>query len=178
MGNTRLPKSAKLIIGIILSDEKVIKQPQRILENKFGKVDVESNLWPFDKTGYYEEEMGENLLRKFLSFENFIRPEQIAKIKNFTNKLEKKLSKNGKRMINLDPGYLTDSKLVLATTKDYSHRIYLGTGIYAEVTLYFKERSFRYFDYTYPDYRSAEYITFFNAVRKIYLEQIKSVHRS
>ncbi|MCX5656952.1 MAG: DUF4416 family protein, partial [Candidatus Omnitrophica bacterium] len=112
---------------------------------------------------------------KFISFKKSINAERIIKIKLFTNKLEgitcrPKLSG---RKINLDPGYVTDAKLVLATTKDYCHRIYLGGGIFGEVTLGFKEGSFRDFPWTYPDYRKLGYINFFNEVRTIYLKQIK-----
>ncbi len=173
MGIPKKPKPVKLIIGIIFSNLKIFDQAQKFLIKKFGRIDKESKFFPFDKTDYYTEEMGENLQRKFLSFENFVQPEKIAEAKIFANKLEEKLSRNGKRQINLDPGYLTDSKLVLATTKDYYHRIYLGKGIFAEVTLYFEKGSFRCFDTTYPDYRTLEYISFFNEARRIYLEQIR-----
>jgi hypothetical protein len=175
VGAIHRPRPAKLIIGMISADLKIFAEAQKFLKRKFGDVDIESKFFPFDKTDYYDKELGKNLQRKFLSFKNFVRPEQILEIKIFTNKLEKKFSKDSKRKINLDPGYITDSKLVLATTKDYSHRIYLGKGIYAEATLYFKDGSFRYFDWTYPDYRSPEYISFFNEVRRIYLEQVKTL---
>lgn len=181
VGEIHNPRPVKLIIGMISADLKIFAKAQKFLIKKFGRIDNESQIFPFDKTNYYCEEMGEDLQRKFLSFKKMISPSHLASIKIFTNALEKKLAigknfkgKNFKRLINIDPGYMTDAKLVLATTKDYSHRIYLGRGIYAEVTLYFKDGSFRYFDYTYPDYRTPEYISFFNEVRKIYLEQIRT----
>ncbi|MGE4357587.1 MAG: DUF4416 family protein, partial [Candidatus Omnitrophota bacterium] len=173
MGKVCFPRPVKLIMGIIFNKEDIFYRIKDKLEHKFGKIDLESNIFPFDKTNYYEKEMGKDLKRKFLSFKKLIMPDRIAEIKLFTNKLEKIFAPNNKRQINLDPGYITDSKLVLATTKNYFHRIYLKKGIYAEVTLYFREGSFRYFDTTYPDYRTEEYINFFNQVRGLYLRQLK-----
>ncbi len=113
-----------------------------------------------------------------------IAPTKLAKIKLFTNKLEKRYSppeadppsaeKNGKRLVNIDPGYVTASKLVLATAKDYYHRIYLDKGIFAEVTLYFKCGGFQSFEWTYPDYKTKGYIETFNRIREIYMQQIES----
>jgi len=173
MGKILPLKPVKLIVGMISNKVELFEKLKTILEKKFGKVDLESDIFPFDKTDYYEEEMGKDLKRKFLSFEKLIRPDRIAEIKIFTNKLEKRFSISDKRQINLDPGYVTDSKLVLATTKNYYHRIYLKKGIFAEVTLYFRKGGFQYFDTTYPDYRTSEYISFFNKVREKYLEQIR-----
>lgn len=177
MGKIRPVKPVKLITGIIFNQIELLDKIKNVLEKRFGKIDLESELFPFDKTNYYEEEMGKNLKRKFLSFEELIKPDTIAEIKLYTNKLEKRFSIGDKRQINLDPGYITDSKLVLATTKNYYHRIYLKKGIYAEVTLYYKDKSFCYFDTTYPDYRTPEYIEFFNRVRGIYLRQIQGIEK-
>jgi len=114
--------------------------------------------------------MGKNLSRKFISFKHLIDPERLVSIKLFTNKLEEKFLWPGssRRKINIDPGYLTLSKLILATTKDFSHRIYLGSGIYAEVTLrYLKNKGFQPWEWTYPDYRSKEYLEIFNQLRSL-----------
>ncbi len=175
MGNVRKTRPAKLILGIISQETKFFDMARADMERRFGTVDCESEIFAFDQTGYYEKEMGTCLKRKFLSFKKLINADRIAGIKIFTNKLERitRESKLSGRKINLDPGYITDAKLVLATTKDYYHRIYLGKGIFGEVTLSFKEGSFRDFPWTYPDYRKLGYINFFNEVRTIYLEQIK-----
>ncbi|MCM8765583.1 MAG: DUF4416 family protein [Candidatus Omnitrophica bacterium] len=179
MGKIHPVKPVKLISGMIFNQITILDKIKLTLEKKFGEIDWESEIFPFDKTDYYAEEMGRNLKRKFLSFKRLIPPDKIAEIKIFTNGLEKRFSQGGRRQINLDPGYITDSKLVLATTKNYYHRIYLKKGIYGEVTLYFRDRSFHHFEYTYPDYRTQEYINFFNQVRKIYLEQIREIsHKS
>lgn len=174
MGKIIKPKPVKLIVGFITADLEILKQAEESLVDRFGEVDYASNIFAFDKTDYYEEEMGANLKRKFLSFSKLVQPEELSRIKLYTNELEKGFSDTtGRRKINIDPGYVTGAKLVLATTKDYQHRIYLDDGIYAEVTLRFKDGSFRPWEWTYPDYRTEEYIKVFNNIRKLYLKQIE-----
>lgn len=175
MGKITPTDKVKLIVGIISKELTLFKRIKSILCSKYENIDLESRIMDFNHTTYYNEEMGENLKRKFLAFEKLIFPEEISNIKQSTNEIESNfLYIEGGRKINLDPGYVSDSKLVLATTKNYSHRIYLKDGIYAEVTLYYKKGSFRSFDWTYPDYRTKEYIDFFNEVRDKYMKQIKS----
>jgi hypothetical protein len=120
--------------------------------------------------------MGPNLLRKFVGFEKLIRPKELASAKLFTNDLEEKISErfgSERRVINLDPGYITLAKLVLASTKDYSHRIYLGDGIFAEVTLYYSNKRFHAWPWTYPDYKTSDYCRFFERMRKLYIESLR-----
>lgn len=161
----------KLIIGFIFNDENILNRAKFYLERRFGKIDFESQNLSFIYTDYYEKEFGKDLLRKFISFKKLIAPDKLAEIKIFTNKIEQKLSKGIKRKINIDPGYLNLSKLVLATTKDYVHRIYLKKGIYAEVTLFYQDKMFRPWQWTYPDYRTSEYLAIFNRTRDIYAQQ-------
>ncbi len=153
----------------------ILERAQCALQNKFGKIDKESSLWKFDFTSYYEKEMGTNLWRKFISFANTIEPQSLKEIKLWTNLLEAEYSQMYAppvRPINLDPGYLSLSKVVLATTKDYTHRLYLGNGIYGEVTLHYHHGAFCPYEWTYPDYRTSEYIQFFQELRKIYQQQL------
>ena len=162
--------SVKLVAGMLSSVEELFSEAEEMLSRHFGKTDFASNIIPFRYTSYYENEMGKNLLRKFISFEKLIDAGSLAEIKILTGSIEKKLSNDsGSRRVNIDPGYLTAAKLVLATTKNYGHRIYIGNGVYAEVTLHFKDGSFKPWDWTYPDYRMDEYIEIFNKIRKIYL---------
>ncbi len=143
------------------------------LEGLFGPVDMESPPSPFSFTDYYLSELGPDLKRKFLSFGHFIHPKRLAEIKSLANELERRFQcQEGKRGINIDPGYLEAGKLVLATTKNQQHRICLGKGIYAEVTLRFRRGRFEPWEWTYPDYRSRAYIDFFTKARKLYLEQL------
>ncbi len=172
MGKIISPIPVKLIIGLIFKDEEFLKISAGILRRHFGATDYESLIMPFSYTDYYQKEFGVGLKRKFLSFTKLIPSERLAAIKVLTNKIETKLSQNNSRKINIDPGYLTMAKLVLASTKDYSHRIYLDKGIFAEVTLVYQKNSFQPREWTYPDYRSEEYIRIFQEIRKLYAQQI------
>ncbi len=169
MGEIKTHPPVKLIAGLIFRDEDAAEKAKSSLERRFGKIDFESPVLPFLHTDYYQGEFGVNLKRQFLSFQKLIDPENLSRIKITTNKIEKRLSRDNKRRINIDPGYLDLSKLVLATTKDYSHRIYLKQGIYAEVTLFYQNREFKPSNWTYPDYRSPEYAEIFNKIRSLYL---------
>ena len=168
-------KRVKLFIGFIFANEEIYLKAKRILEKRFGQSDFESQTLPFNHTKYYEKEFGSNLVRKFLSLKKLTKTEKLVQIKIITNKIEKRLAHQGKRQINIDPGILNPSKVILATTKDYRHRIYLSSGIYAEVTLYYQSRSFQPWEWTYPDYKTSTYIQIFNFIRKIYLQQINAL---
>jgi hypothetical protein len=139
----------------------------------YGPVDYQSEVVPWTHSDYYQEEMGPGILRKFIFFERLMDPGDLPAIKINTTRIEKSLAAlSGNRMrrrINLDPGYVTEAKVVLATTKDYSHRLYIGKGIYAEVTLRYgnKDRSFTAFDHTYLDYGSKTHTTMFNKAREL-----------
>lgn len=176
MGKVRKPDDVKLIIGQIVTDESIFPKAKDELQSLFGPLDKESDIFPFDFTDYYTEEMGKNLKRRFLSREDLIDPGELSEIKLKTNELEKemaqKLDYELPRPVNLDPGYIGMSKLVLATTKNYSHRIYLKEGIYAEVTLQYRDGSFQPLSWTYPDYRTEDYRNFFDRVRKRYKKQL------
>ncbi len=167
------PKPVKFISGFIYNNEKVYLETKKILSKKFGKTDYESNKINFDSTNYYYPEMGKPLFRKFLSFLHLKDPCQFIEIKLFCLKLEKKFAEKNLRIINIDPGYLNEAKLVLTTTKDFSHRIYLGKGVYAEVTLTFKGGGFSDLPTTFPDYRTDTYKDIFKKIRKIYITQTK-----
>ena len=176
MGEVKKHPPVKLIMGIIAADANLFPSVESLLSQKFGRVDFLSDVMPFDYTDYYIKEMGTNLMRKFMSFEKLIQPEDIVEIKLSTNDLEKKFlyPNTNQRRVNFDPGYLSAAKLVLTSTKDHIHRIYLGRGIYAETTLRMEKKTFRPWQWTYPDYRSDSYIGIFNEIRRIYMEQLRS----
>lgn len=173
MGRIKKHALVKLIVGFIFNSHDHFIVAKDILEKKFGKIDFESQVLPFVHTDYYKKEFGEDLKRKFVSFRQLVTAESLPKIKIFTNRIEHKLSKENKRQVNIDPGYIDLSKLILVTTKDYKHRIYLNNGIFAEVTIFYKNGTFIAWDWTYPDYKTDEYITIFNRIRQIYAQQIK-----
>ena len=168
----------KLVIGVLAANYQCLHSAADMLTDKFGNTDFTSDVWPFDETDYYKDQTGTRILRQLLSFEKLIDPGKLAKIKLRTNRLEQKLAKALgvplPRPVNLDPGVIEPSKLVLATTKNYSHRIYIGKKIYAEVTLIYDKGHWRPLEHTYPDYRQQCYFVFFEKVRVRLLEQLKS----
>lgn len=172
MGKIFLPKLAKLIISMITSDKCLFSLFKEALIKRFGEVDMDSKTQPFNFTDYYEEEFGENLMQKLFSFSTLIRQDELAEIKITTNSIENNMAHH-KRKINLDPGYITLNKYILASTKNGPSRIYLNQGIYAEITLRFINKSFVSCEYTYPNYKTYEYINFLTSVRQKYKLQLK-----
>ena len=148
----------------------VLEQALSLLEDKIGSIALQSKEFDFDMTDYYTAEMGGDLKKIFYCFQNPAVLETLPDIKLATNDIELRLAEsdgeNPQRRINIDPGYVTLSKLVLVTTKDYSHRIFIGKGIYAETTLMFINKSFAPVETTYPDYKTPLAIDFFNNVRE------------
>ncbi len=174
MGIYKSVSKVKLFVGIItkfISDLNVVEAP---LIKHFDKIDLQTQPIPFTYTDYYQKEQGMPLFRVFYSLSTLIYPQELPKIKRWTNFVEEALKKyknwEVKRPFNLDPGYLSLSNVVLASTKPYSHRLYLGNFIYGEVTLMFKNNSFINMPWTYKDYQSLEYKVFFSKMRNILYE--------
>ncbi|MDD5439277.1 MAG: DUF4416 family protein [Candidatus Omnitrophica bacterium] len=166
--------SVKVITGLLSNRMAMFDEVRRILTRAWGPVDIESPLLDFTHTRYYEEEFGPCLKRRLWSFRDLRSREGLYRLKLFTGCVERRLSSaDNKRTINIDPGYVSHSKLVLFTTKDYSHRLYQGQGIYAEVTLKYEEKNLVPFPWTYPDYQTKEYGDFFDRVRRRFVEQVK-----
>jgi len=177
MGKIRLPEKAKLFFAILYPDEGIYKSVLKELAEKFGEIDKESSSFKFDLTDYYEKEMGKGLQKRFVTIKELIDKSMLAEIKLSTNSIEERYkNENGFRRINIDPGYITISKLVLATTKNYQHRIYLRDGIFAEVTLNFKKNQVEFNPWTYPDYKLENTVNFFLGVRERYIESLKKNH--
>ena len=180
MWKLKEPRPVKLIIGILVVDKNCLEAAAEAIIAEFGRLDFISDVWLFDQTDYYKHETGEHILRRFVSIEKLVDPGSLAKIKHRANRLEQelaaKLALELPRPVNLDPGIIEPSKLVLASTKNYSHRIYIGEKMYAEVTLVFDKGSWRPLAHTYPDYRQQCYFDFFDKVRTRLLEQLKSQH--
>jgi len=173
MGLVREPAPVKLLFGLLGRPEG-LAEGRALITAEFGELELTSELFSFQHTDYYRKEMGSGLSRQFVVLAGASDPGVLPEIKNATNEFEMSLSSDGARRVNIDPGYLNESRLVLATTKDYSHRLYLGQGIYGEITLSYRGGRFRPAEYTYPDYCSGEYLDFFEQVRqgfRIYLER-------
>ncbi|MDD5458300.1 MAG: DUF4416 family protein [Phycisphaerae bacterium] len=180
MWELKSPARVKLIIGILAADENARAAAVDYIKERFGELDLVSDIWPFTQTTYYKNETGENILRQFVTVERTISPGRLAKIKLKTNRMEQALAEQLKydvpRPVNFDPGVIEPSKLVLASTKNFSQRIYIGKKVWAELTLMYDKGIWKTFDYTYPDYKQTHYQEFFNKVRTKLVEQLKSRH--
>lgn len=173
MGHIVQPQPVKLIASIFAQECGLFRTVEKNLSRKFGPIDFESPLLDFNNTRYYEEEFGANLKRKLISFKKLIRSEAAWKIKIATNAIEEKFSKNGKRRVNIDPGYLTQANLILASSKMFCHRIHANKGIHQEVTLTYQDKTFKALPWTYPDYQSSEHIAILLKMRAILASQLR-----
>ena len=167
------PKLAKAVIGIFLKDKRLVSAVVSDLVKRMGPIDLASRWFPFDFTAYYEPETGAPLFRRMLAFKPLIKQSELAEIKWSTNELERKYSKTGKRRVNIDPGYLLHERFVLATGKNYTHRIYIGKGIYADLTLIYQNGAFQKLPWTYPDYAERKMFDFLKLVRNKYNRDIQ-----
>jgi len=175
MGVLLRQKPVKLVASVIFRDEKYWEYAWKKLKRLYGLLEPFEKNMPFDYTDYYCKEFGKPLKRKLICFKKLVRKDGISKIKIATNGIEDSCRKDGKRTVNIDPGYVTEAKLVLLTTKDYVHRIYIGGKIFAECTLFFQDGTFNAWPWTYPDYGSKELVEYFNGVREMYMKDIKGL---
>ncbi len=173
MSTLKTPLPAKLVCSLIFQQEGSIHRVADALGHLYGTIDLESPVMPFDWTSYYEAEFGKDLKRIFLGLSELIAQDALVDVKHNTCRLEQELSSKGKRSVNIDPGILTAERLVLASGKNFPHRIYLGRGVYGDLTLVYQKGSFCPLPWTYPDYASQEIIEFWNRVRRSYLKKIK-----
>jgi hypothetical protein len=166
----------KLFCGMLYSDPAVLEAALEALGARYGAADHRSDPMPFTATEFYAPEMGGSLYRVFTSYRDLIDPAGLPGVKLETNRIEQSLREGrggAGRPVNLDPGYLSASKIVLASTKNYAHRLYLGDGIYGEIEFFFKRQGIACLEWTYRDYRSEAYHRIFLEIRRTYLEQIK-----
>ncbi len=171
----KLLREGKLIAALMSSELDLLDEVQQQLAQIFGACELRGALYSFDAfSAYYEREMGTGLQKRFISFAGMIQVETLPGIKHKTNTIEAQYASNEQRRINIDPGYVTHAQMVLATTKPYSHRIYLGNGIHAELTYLCKGKNFYPMDWTYPDYREPFAIRFFEQVRALYLQEMRA----
>ena len=167
------PSPAKLIVGFFVKDRALATGVAQELQDRLGPVDMISAWLDFDFTTYYEKEMGAPLSRRLVVFKTLVEQTELAAIKQMTNVLEQTYKRQGQRRINIDPGYLLPERFVLATGKNFTHRIYVGQGIYADLTLIFQKGAFRTLPWTYPDYADKHLIDFLTLVRKKYMLDLK-----
>jgi len=174
MSNPQTPKPAKLVIGVFTKNKKIIEHLALKLSGQFGQIDLVSSWLDFNYTNYYKPEMGSPLARRMFAFKPLIEQAALADIKIATNQIEQTYSTVGRRQVNVDPGYLLHERFVLASGKNFSHRIYIGLGIYADLTLIYQKGSFQKLPWTYPDYTDQAMICFLDQVRRKYILDLKS----
>ena len=171
------PKPAKLVIGFFLNDKHLLEPIAKELSARFGSTDIISSWMPFDYTSYYEREMGAPLFRRLFAFERLIQQDTLAQIKVSTNQIEQNYVRDEKRSVNIDPGYLVLERFVLASGKNYSHRIYLSEGIYADLTLIYHQGRFQQLPWTYPDYADHRMLMILERIRHKYVLDLKKDNR-
>jgi hypothetical protein len=176
MGTARLPSPVKLFCALLLAPTISADEVEAVIVQHYSIIALRSPLIPFTQTTYYNREMGPGLTRLYIAFEPLVSMAEFAAVKHATNRLEATwCTASGQRRVNLDPGYLDLAKVVLASTKDHGHRIYIGAGIFAEVTLRYRHKSFQPWEWTYPDYRLPTTVAFFNQLRELYKAQLRRV---
>ena len=173
MGTAHPFVAEQLVVAVLSTRPGRLPEARRALEERFGPVAFESDPVPWGFTTYYDREMGPGIARLFWAFDRLVDPAELAGIKRMANAIEDAFREDGDRKLNLDPGLLSQSRFVLATTKDGSHRIPLRDGIYAEVTLAFERGEYRPLPWTYPDYRSEGVRSVLKAIRDRYRERLR-----
>jgi hypothetical protein len=174
MSQPQSPDPAKLVVGLITRRRELITPIAGDLVARFGPVDMVSPWMPFSYTRYYEPEMGTPLFRRMVVFKELIRQGDLADVKQQTNAVERRYGHKGRRIVNIDPGYLLRERFVLATGKNFSHRIYIGRGIYADLTLIYRKGGFAPLAWTYPDYADHPLRDYLEQIRHKYLEDLKA----
>ena len=173
MSVPRPPDPAKLVIGVFLKEKPLIESVAQVLADRFGPIDLTSPWLPFDYTDYYAPEMGGPLFRRLFAFEPLIAQRMLPEIKRDTNAMESRFARNGRRRVNIDPGYMLQAQFVLATGKNYAHRIFIGEGIYADLTLIYRKGRFETLPWTYPDYAGQPMHGVLNEIRETYMADLK-----
>lgn len=170
MGEISRPRPVLRIVAAFSRHPEALSAGQAALEAEWGGIELVSDPFPQYETNYYDAEMGTQLHKQFWAFSSLVDSSELADWKILSNRLETELAAQGNwpedRPLNLDPGYLTEAKLLLATTKDRDHRIYLRDGIFAEVTLRYQRKQWVPWPWTYPDYQRPEYHYFFDQCRE------------
>jgi uncharacterized protein DUF4416 len=172
MSRLKEPRPVYLFTAIIYKPDSELSGCKRALVGELGAADFESVVLPFDGTAYYENEMGPDLRRKIVTFKKLIPREDIREIKIFTTALEERFSESGKRTINIDPGYIAQEHVILATGKGFAHRPYVGKGVYADLTLIYRGNEYTSLEWTYPDYGDTEMRGFFKRLRSEYINKL------
>ena len=173
MGKIAPFKKVKLFCGLLAVHSSAVEKAIDLLCMRFSPVDSRSPQIPFALTDYYHDEMGEPLFRQFVSFQGLVAPEKLPEIKMFTNHLEKKLAVGGKRTVNIDPGFISDANVIIATSKNHYHRVPLRRGIYAHLEYVLKNKQIHFLPWTYPDFQGEAYLEFFRQLFVLFKQDCK-----
>ncbi len=168
-----MSRKGKFFCGILINNSVNIEDFNKVLSQNYGEIELISDIFDFVETDYYFKEMG-NIKRYWVIFKDLVELDTLSDAKILANKIESTYLSQTGRNVNIDPGYMVEEKIVLASTKNFTHRIYIGKNIFAECTLYFKKGSFRDWPWSYADYKSEYGIKFFNNLRKDYMEFLNS----
>ena len=167
MAPRKTPAPVALFMATLWQESFPISAWQPVLD-EFGEILCENEIFDFDFSNYYDDEMGVPLKKQFWVFARLFDPAELPAWKLKTIEMEERFAEHGRRRLNLDPGYVDSAKLVLATTKNFDHRIYLGQGIYGDVQLRFRHGHFVTNEWTYADYQQPEHLVFFESAREKY----------
>lgn len=169
MAQIRIPPPVAFFTGVLSARAGDLPRIKQMLVDEWGPIEVVSKVFPFDHTGYYEGETGGEIVRVFYGFRNRFDRTELAGRKIRTNVMEEELAgmlETGvPRPVNLDPGYVVPEKVVLASAKNFAHRIYIGEGIFAEPTLLYRNKRFETLPWTFPDFAGGRYDDFFHELR-------------
>lgn len=172
MSKPKEPLPARLVVSLIYKEASLAREGWKVLDQQWGPIDFLSEIRPFDYTPYYRKEMGHPLFRRWAAFRPLIPQDKLVEIKTQGFAFESRWQQDRKRGLNLDPGLITAERFVLATGKNYSHRIYLGKGVFADLTLVFFKGTFRPLPWSYPDYQDPRTIGMLNKIREKYLRDL------
>lgn len=172
MGRPSEPKPVKLFFAVLFSDDTKIKEAERILKNEFGEFDFISEVFQFRETDYYKDEMGDDIKRVFFSVQNLMPPDKIVYVKKRTAEIETSLSVEGKRKVNIDPGYIDFNKVVLATYKGGGCKVYIVEGVWIDIILRYEKGKFHSFPWTFPDFARGMYSDVLLNMRNSYKKQL------
>jgi len=179
MGAINSPQPVLRLIAIVSRYEGALAWARERVESQFGQSGITSPAFEFNDTDYYDEEMGTGLLKQFVVSGELVDPGELSQLKTQTNAWEAEYADSHDhaeaRPLNLDPGYIAESKLVLASTKNHSHRIYLSGGIFAEITLgYSRKTGWKAMPWTYPDYQREDFQAYFTECRQNLRQLLRS----